>query len=447
MMNRGSGRIYYIIAVGALMVLIAPCIKGQTESEPGTVPGSTDDSLSCVDYISWYKAAIIDGNFSGALQPWREALAGCPAVSEELYTDVELIYRSLFDRTGEQEYIDSMVLILTQRTYFYNNKPSNDLHKAEILLELAGDDPEYLGLCYNILAEAAESFPEQMECHHFVQMAALAASLYVMEVIDGEELGNAFVTAIGAVDRRMDNHIAGCSIAEDLENMETFYRTSGAMTCEGLETLYGGKLDRNFRDTAFVSKLFSMTQEAGCTRSHLYYNVAIKMFANERSAKNAVRLAELNAAAGNNDKAISYFTEAYNRDTNSVVRSEVLVRVAMMELDQGKRQEARNRAEHAWQLNRKNAAALMLLAECYAGAELGNTFDNHAAYWVAADYLDAAVKADPSLRKEAEIKIIDYMQNFPTREECFYRRILDEGSIFTVGGWVNEVTRVRFRRE
>jgi len=89
----------------------------------------------------------------------------------------------------------------------------------------------------------------------------------------------------------------------------------------------------------------------------------------------------------------------------------------------------------------------MLLAECYAGAELGNTFDNHAAYWVAADYLDAAVKADPSLRKEAEIKIKEYMQNFPTREECFYRRILDEGSIFTVGGWVNEVTRVRFRRE
>lgn len=61
------------------------------------------------------------------------------------------------------------------------------------------------------------------------------------------------------------------------------------------------------------------------------------MFANDRSAKNAVRLAELNADAGNNDKAISYFTEAYNRDTNSVVRSDVLIRVAMMELGQGEK--------------------------------------------------------------------------------------------------------------
>ena len=446
-MNRERGRQFYFSVVAALIVLMTPCIKGQTGNEPGTVPGSADDSLKCVDYVSWYKAAMNEGNISGALQPWRQALAGCPSVSEELYTDGELIYRSLFDITGEQKYIDSMVMILTQRTYFYNNKPSNDLHKAEILLELAGDDPAYLGLCYNILAEAAGSFPEQMECHHFVQMAALAASLYAMGVIDGEELGNAFVTAIGTVDWRMENHIAGCSSADDLENMETFYRTNGAMTCEGLETLYGEKLDRNFRDTAFVSKVFAMIQEAGCTRSDLYYNVAVKMFANDRSAQNAVRLAELNAAAGNNDKAISYFTEAYNRDTDSIVRSEVLIRVAMMELGQGKRPEARDRAEHAWQLNRKNAAALMLLAECYAGAELGNTFDNHTAYWVAADYLDAAVKADPSLRKEAERKIKVYMQNFPTREECFYRKILDEGVVFTVGGWVNEVTRVRFRKE
>ncbi len=446
-MERERSRHFYITAVIALIGLMTPYTMGQSVTEPGTVPGSIDDSLKCADYISGYRAAMKAGDFSGALQPWRQVLAGCPSVSEELYTDGELIYRGLFDRTGEQEYIDSIVMILTQRTYYYSNKPSNDLHKAEIILELAGDDPTYLGLCYNILAEAAGSFPEQMECRHFVQMATVAASLYAMGIIDGDEMGNAFVTAIGTVDKRMENNIAGCSNGDDLQNMETFYRTSGAMNCEGLETLYGEKLDRNFRDTVFVSKVFSMTREAGCTRSDLYYNVAVKMFANERSAKNAVRLAELNAAAGNNDKAISYFTEAYNRDTSSIARSEVLIRVALMELGQGKRQEARDRAEHAWQLNKSNAAALMLLAECYAGAELGNTFDNHTASWVAADYLDAAVKADPSLQKEAEARIKIYMQNFPTREECFYRKILDEGVIFTVGSWVNEVTRVRFRKE
>lgn len=446
-MNREPGRQFYFIVATVLILLISAGISGQVVNEEETLSGEGDDSLKCSDDFSAYRSALQGGDFAGALVRWRLVLSGCPSFSEEIYTDGESVYRELFRHTGGQEYIDSIMMILTQRTFYFGNKPSNDLHKAEILFDLKGDDPEYLGLCYNILAEAAGSYPDQMECSHFVRMATVAASLYAMGVIDGEELGNAFVMAIGTVDWRIENHIAGCGNAEDLKNMETFYRTSGVMTCEGLETLYGEKLDRNFRDTVFVNKIYAMIHEAGCTGSDLYYNVAVKMYANDRSAKNAVRLAELNGAAGNNDKAISYFTEAYNRDTNSVVRSGVLLKVARMELGQGKRQEARDRAEHAWELNKKNAEALMLLAECYAGAELGNTFDNHTAYWVAADYLDAAVKADPSLRKEAESKIKGYMQNFPTREECFYRKILDEGVVFTVGGWVSEVTRVRFRKE
>jgi hypothetical protein len=118
-----------------------------------------------------------------------------------------------------------------------------------------------------------------------------------------------------------------------------------------------------------------------------------------------------------------------------------------MELGQGKRQEARDRAEHAWELDKTNARALMILADCYAGAELGNSFDNHTAYWVAVDYLEAAIMVDPSLKQEAASKIRAWSQLFPTREECFYRKILDEGTVFNVGGWISEVTRVRFRRE
>ncbi|MBE0679885.1 MAG: hypothetical protein IH592_14085, partial [Bacteroidales bacterium] len=185
----------------------------------------------------------------------------------------------------------------------------------------------------------------------------------------------------------------------------------------------------------------------GCTGSDLYYNVAVKMFANDRSAENAVRLAELNVDRNNIERAISYFTEAYNRDTSKLVRSEVITRVAIMELSQGKRQEARDRAEHAWQLDNRNARALIIIADSYAGAEFGNSFDNHTAYWVAVDYLEAAMMVDPSLKKEAEGRIRVYSQHFPTREECFYRKILDEGTVFNVGGWIGEVTRVRFRRE
>ncbi len=442
-----SGKRSFRIIVAVFMIILPAVVTGQGVIETETAAGVAQDSTGCPDKISLYKSARMNADPVAALGYWREALASCPAVSEDIYADGELMYREMFDLTSASEYIDSILMILTQRTYYFSNKPAHDMHKADLLLDLAGDDPEYLGLCYNILMEASESYPDQMDCGHFVQLATVAASLYAMGIIDAGEMSNAFVTTIGTVDDRIETGTGNCTNSDDLVNMETFYRTSGAMTCGGLETLYAGKVDRNFRDTLFIGKVRTMLTEAGCTGSDLYYNIAVKMFANDRSAANAVRLAELNLARNDTERAISYFTEAYNRDTTSNVRSAVLIRVALMELGQGKRQEARDRAEHAFQLNKWNADALMLLAECYAGAELGSSFDNHTAYWVAVDYLEAAVKVDPSLRKVAEGRIRAYSKLFPTREECFYRKILDEGTVFNVGGWVSEVTRVRFRKE
>jgi hypothetical protein len=436
-----------IVLTAALIMALPVAVAGQDTAATGAMPGNVTDTLPCPVIISQYRSALAQGDTGTALDYWREALALCPGASGEIYTDGEMLYREIFNLTGSREYIDSIMMIVTQYSHYFGNRAVNELHKTDLLMDLAGDDPDYLGLCYNILIEGAESYPDQMECSHFVRFATVAASLYAMGIIDATEMGQAFVTSIGTVDHRMESGAVNCNIADDLQNMEMFYRTSGAMTCEGLETLYSARVDRNFRDALFLGKVFEMLSEADCGSFDLYYNVAVKMFANDRSVENALRLAELNIGRNDSDRAQSYFTEAYNRDTSRVSRSAVLNRIAMADLGQGKRQEARNRAEHAWQLNNNNARALMILAECYAGAELGSSFDNHTAYWVAVDYLEAAVKADPSLRQEAETKYRAWTQLFPTREECFYRRILDEGAVFTVGGWVNEVTRVRFRKE
>lgn len=435
------------IIISVFLATSTSGISAQTEIETGAPPGSGEDSIKCDSLTSLYKDHYINKDYSIALEFWRQVQAECPSYSEELYREGESMYTELFRGTGEMAYIDTILMVLSQRTWYFNGKPANDLHKADLLSDLAGDDPSYLGLCYNILAEAAESFPDQMECRHFVLMATTAASLYAMEIIDAEELEHAFVKSIGTLESRLGNNLCDASHDEDLKNLEIYFTTCGAMTCSSIEMLYSTKVDSDFRDTELIDKVFTMLTETGCTGSDLYYNVAVKMFANDRSAENAVRLAELNVDRNNIERAISYFTEAYNRDTSKLVRSEVITRVAIMELSKGKRQEARDRAEHAWQLDNRNAMALIIIADSYAGAEFGNSFDNHTAYWVAVDYLEAAMMVDPSLKKEAEGRIRAYSQLFPTREECFYRKILDEGTVFNVGGWIGEVTRVRFRRE
>ena len=435
-----------LIAV-LLMSVITTGIAAQDGFEPASPSGITGDSLGCIDNTTSYKIFYSKKELDSALNYWRKVLADCPAYSEDLYEDGESMYLGQYDRTGDLAYIDTVLMRLNQRSYYYGNKVANDLHATSLLFDLAGDDPVYLGLSYNILREIEDESPEQMECRHLVMMATAAATLYAMDIIDSEELKDAFVIAIGSLETLLENNPADASYSEDLDNLEAYFRACGVMTCNSIEELYSDKVDRDFRDTVMLGKVAGMLEETGCTGSDLYYSIALKRFANDRSVENAVRLAELNAAHGNIERAISYFTDAYNRDTNSVVRSGVITRVAEMELAQGKRQEARNRGEHAWQLNKKNGRALMILADCYAGAELGNDFDNHAIYWVAVDYLKAARDVDPSLAEPADAKIKEYEKLFPTKEECFYKRILDEGLVYNVGSWVGEVTRVRFRKE
>ncbi len=441
--GRGAYRVFAILLLTASM----SGVSAQTRLETEASQGSGGDSIDCPGSIAAYRSFYSAGELSRAVDIWRQVAVGCAASREDIYIDGEALYTDMFRTSEEQAYIDTVILILDQRTLYFGNKPSNELHKASLLSDLAGDDPYCIELAYNILRDVADSYPGQMDCSYYMMMATAAASLYVMEIIDPGELEAACVISIGAIDSYLDSNRGDSECAENLENLETYFSSCGVMKCSSIEKLYSHKVESNFRDTALVSKVFTMLRETGCSESDFYYNLAVKMFANDRSARNAVRLAELNVTRSNIEKAVSYFTEAYNRDTNRLVRSEVVTRVAAMELLQGKREEARSRAEHAWQLNDKNAAALLILADCYAGADLGNPFDNHSAYWVAVDYLRTAKEIDPSLTKIADEKIRAWSLLFPTKEECYYRKILDEGEMYRVGGWINEVTRIRFRRE
>ena len=89
----------------------------------------------------------------------------------------------------------------------------------------------------------------------------------------------------------------------------------------------------------------------------------------------------------------------------------------------------------------------MIIAEACAGSKIGDAFDNHSVYWVAVDYLMYAKAVDPSLKETADAKIKAWSKLFPTKEECYYRNITDQGIAYSVGGWISEVTKVRFRKD
>lgn len=435
------------IVAAAILATMTQALSAQYGVDQGTPFGQREDSLRCVENTLRYTASYENRDFITAVGFWRQVVNECPSLSEDLYIKGEAMYTELYEVTGRKAYIDTVLLTLSQRTTWFGNKPANDLHKSLVLLRYGENDTVFTGQRYLIIKEVADSFPDYIDNSWSVNLMTTASDAYSMGIIDTAEVLNAYTTAMGTVERALEKTPLKTLYTEAALKIDSVFETSGAMTCTGIEAIYSRKIDKNIRDKVLIDKVFTLLEETGCTASGFYYRIAAKMFADKKTAENAVRLAELNYSRNDRDKALWYFTEAYKIDTSKTVRSDVLTRIASMELEAGKKQDARNHGETAYELNNKNGKAVFIIAEAYAGSKIGDAFDNHSVYWVAVDYLKTAKAIDPSLKEAADEKIKEYSALFPTREEGYYRGMTDEGVVYRVGGWIGEVTKVRFRKE
>ncbi len=440
--KRASG-----IAAVAILATFTLTLSAQNGVESGTPFGRGEDSLRCLDNTLRYTASFENRDLITALGFWRQVASECPASSEDLYIKGEAMYTELYEVTGRKEYIDTVLLTLSQRSLWFGNKPANDLQKSSVLIKYGENDTMYAEQCYKLIKGVADSSPEYIDNNWSVLLMEAAVKAYSLNTIDTTEVLAAYTSAMGKVEKGIEILPAKSLYTEAAEKIDAEFRASGAMTCSSIEAIYSRKIDKNIRNTVLIDEVFTLLEERGCTASGFYYRIAAKMFADRKSAENAVRLAELNYSRNDRDKALWYFTEAYKIDTTKTVRSDVLTRIATMELEAGKKQDARNHGETAYELNNKNGKAVFIIAEAYAGSKIGDAFDNHSVYWVAVDYLKTAKAIDPSLTEAADEKIKEYTALFPTREEGYYRGMTDEGVVYRVGGWIGEVTKVRFRKE
>jgi len=257
----------------------------------------------------------------------------------------------------------------------------------------------------------------------------------------------AYSQAMKVVDSQLARNPSDSRYLNARQNIDAVFRSSGAASCESIEALFTDAVDKTPSDTAMLRKVLSMLTETGCKDSELYFKAATNLYRYEPDASSAAQLAEMNVARKNYSEAEKYYTEAIDLETDMLVKSVLLTKVATLELTSDSKQAARDFARAAYSLDPTNGNALFIIAESYAGAKVGDDFENLTVYWVVVDYLTRAKNTDPSLKDQVDERIAIYSRLFPTKEEAFFRSIVDEGSSYHVGGWVNENTTVRFRKE
>ncbi|MCD4768781.1 MAG: hypothetical protein K8R35_01265 [Bacteroidales bacterium] len=439
-------RLPKLLSVFFFSLFLIP-VSGQKGVEDGSKYGHNKDSVNCRKNLSLYKTYYDQKNYDMALGFWRKSYTECPLASKNMYLHGIRMYKTLFKQTKEKSYIDSMILVYDSRVKYFGEASYVQGRKGLDLWEIGSEDLELLQLSYTTLGDAISLKPRNANPMTLTIYMAATQKLFEQELISNEVVINNY----GFVGDILDARIKAVNRGGDInakKNIDAIFKASGAGTCDGLIPLFTDKVAATPDDIDLLKKVIGLLGDAGCNDSDLYYITAENLYKLEKSALAAYHLAEMNTDKMNYTKAEYYYKESVDLEEDNIKKSSYYTKMATIRLSQKDNKTARDYAKSATILDPENGTAFMLIGNAYAGIKISNDeFENQAVYWVAVDFFEKAKKIDPKLSDIVDEYILSCSMVFPKKDEGFFRSIINEGVAYHVGGWINENTTVRWRKE
>ena len=219
------------------------------------------------------------------------------------------------------------------------------------------------------------------------------------------------------------------------------------MDCGTLETIYGPRIEADPENKDLYTAAIGLLQRNQC-KGPFYTKVIEGLHKLDPSASTALILAGAFEDNKEYETAIKYLTDALAGDVDPELKENLYVRLAANYLQSGKAQLAANNAKQAIAVNPESGYGYNMLALAYAAGSSAcpEGFERQTVYWLVYDNLAKARKLladDGRDVKNIDADLASYRENFPLKEETFFRG-MDEGSTYTVKcGWITGTTTVR----
>ena len=231
-----------------------------------------------------------------------------------------------------------------------------------------------------------------------------------------------------------------------MSNVELIFTKSGAATCESLIPLLTKRFEKKPEDLENLKKIVGLLRNFDCEESDIFEKSAESLYELEPSANSAYSLARVFLKKENWGKAINYYEEAIKRESDTITLARYNKELADILLAADRSPvKAVQHARAALNYNPDDGNPYLTIGRAYANAkDFGeNKFEANTKYWAAVDMFYRAKSVDPSVGGKADKLINTYSKYFPDKEEAFFYNVT-EGSNYTVGGWINHTTKVRF---
>ena len=439
------------------LLFVLPAIS-QKGIEDGSKYGKGQDSINCIKNLSLYREFFKHNNYKDAIQPWRQVFGECPASSERMYVEGVTMYRKFIESSSvpqrSRELIDTMMLIYDRRIEYFGGggKEGNILGRKGVDLmryrRIGMDgtvDVEAVEEAYNMLKRSVElekNKSKEATLHTFISSSITLNQKNKID--DGQVIEDYFmVTEIidGLLDKSSRWPKAKVKIDDNMIK-------SGILTCDALNTYYQPQFEANKEDKDFLEKVIKFYSSSGCDRADLYVQASEQLYQIDPGPESAHQLAILLIAKSDFDKAAYYLKMAVlGENLDNEIRAEWYYELAVVSVANKDYCDAITYAGEAIAYKSDYGKAYIILGDAiiHSRDNLGDDFEQRAAFWVAADKYAKGKSVDPSVAAEANKKISDYAAMYPNHEEVFFRDIKD-GDSYQVRGCINESTTVRSRK-
>ncbi|MDR2026003.1 MAG: tetratricopeptide repeat protein [Prevotellaceae bacterium] len=408
------------------------------------------DSVQCLLDIQNYQTEFRSGNYEAALPSWRAVIKNCPLASQNAYIHGLAMMRSLIEKTTDpalkEARIDSLLMLYDKRFEYFNVKNKADLlyTRAVEVQNYRPDNHKAIYDAYRVAIDANKS----IDLMAVAKIMLSARELYEKKEFSLEEFTNLYTEMADIAEMQLKATPDDTVKIALKAAVESAFLTTNAADCENLIKVLGERFNANKDNADVVRMVMNLLQLKECTDTELYYAAAEAYIKLNPSPSASYGLARVYYSKNDREKAMQFFKEATETETNAEDKSKYFYEFGSLVLKEGNRNEAISYARKAIAASPRNGKAYMLLGTAYTGLQGCGDDDvsKRAIYWVAVDQFIRAKQLDPGIAAEANKLINTYSQYFPTVDDAFFLNIMDGAKYEVKCGPVNETTIVRTKK-
>ena len=430
--------------------------KGE-ESVVETPAVTTLSDEECMTNLSLFHESVKNGQYEEAYGFWLPVYQSRPDMNKAIYTDgakiLDYRYQQATDENVRKALRDSIMQLHDDRIKYFDEARYPDTYvlgvKAMDYLTYFPEDELALP-AYGWMKESVTALGAKAQITVLRKFVELSYNLYKSNT---DQYGDQFLADYQLASAALEQiAVAGGKNAEHATSQKAYidrlYAASGAADCGQMDQMYASVVAESASDLEKLGSIMKLYRRLGCTESDVYFAAAEHAHKLQPTSESAAGCAQMCIKKGDMDGALEYYKQALSLVTDNEDKADYLYRMANVYVALKNYQLGASYAQQSLDINAEDGRCYLLMGICYASAKI---YDDpilaRSVFWVACDMFAKAKVVDASCASDANKLIATYRQYFPSKEDVFFHKELNDGQPFRVGGWIGKTTTCRSKAE